>query len=208
MTWQHDPSHGAPRGGAATSTGPVVEIPPDVYVQLQALVDAAPGEISGFGLVEVAGDRLVVREVFCPPQTCTAASTEVAAEALADLLIDLVHAGKDPGHLKCWFHSHVDFASYISVVDADTLGSSFPEADWVLGLVLNRAGDIVAALEVFRPVPLRLHGLAVRLHVPPEARAAAEAEVRAAVGAGVSWEHAAIPFAPCGGAADTKAVLR
>ncbi len=191
MTWQYERPHRGGARGRAVSDGPVVEIPPDVYVRLQALVDAAPGEVSGFGLVDVVGDRLVVREVFCPRQTCTYTSTQVDAEALADLLIELVHTGADPGSLRLWWHSHVDFEAYMSTVDRATLSSSFPEADWVLGLVLNRAGDVVAALEAFRPVPLRVDGLAVRLHVPADVRAAADAEVRAVVGPGAAHPAAA-----------------
>lgn len=127
---------------------------------------------------------------------------------MADLLIDLVHAGKDPGRLKCWWHSHVDFEAYFSAVDRATLASSFPEADWVLGLVLNRAGDIVATLETFRPVPLRLRGLAVRLHVPPEARAAAEARVRVAVVTGASRQIVPWYSASHGAEAGTAEVSR
>jgi len=179
MSWRL--SNRATPGRNTVTVRPTIEIEPEAYVRIQALVDQAPGEVSGFGLVEPAGSRLVVRAVFVPPQDCTDVSTDVEAGELASFLAELFSAGHDLARLRLWFHSHVDMPCYFSSIDRTTMANAFPHADWMLGLVVNRRGEMAASLQVERPVRFRIDGLPVRMYVPAEASAEAAAIIERAV---------------------------
>jgi hypothetical protein len=174
------------RTTALAAEGPVVEIVPAVFARLQAYVQESPGEISGFGLICVEDGNLVVDDIFIAPQHCSAASTAIADGDLDRFLSDLLERGGDPGRLHLYWHSHADMDVFWSDTDVHTLESAFPQAEWVLGLVTNRRGELKTCLYVYAPVPLRLYDLPVRLHLGAELREQIRAEIAGNVRQGLA----------------------
>jgi hypothetical protein len=177
-----------PSGAAGRIEGPTVEISLSVYARLRAYVDGCPNEISGFGLVRVTGDNLVVTNVGIARQYCSATQTEISEDGLAGFLDELLDRGEDPGDLLLWWHSHAEMEVFWSPTDLHTLATTFPQAGWVLGLVLNRRGAITACLHMARPVPLRLYELPVRLQF------AADAALQAEVGEEIRQKVSGFPL--------------
>ncbi len=170
--------HGAGGADGSAVTVPSVEIQPSAYVKLWAYVNACPGELSGFGLVDFVGGRLLIRDVFVPSQRSSAASSVITEADLTRFLGEMLDSGADTGRLHLYWHSHADFEVFWSAVDLQTVASSFPQADWLLALVLNRRGDVKACLQMYRPVTGRFEDLPVTLHVDPDLRAQIREEIR------------------------------
>jgi hypothetical protein len=150
---------------------------PEVFARLQAYVQESPSEISGFGLITVVDGNLVVDDVFIAAQRCSAASTEIAAADLDRFLSDMLEHRKDLGRLHLYWHSHADMDVFWSDTDVQTLEHAFPQAEWVLGLVMNRRGELKTCLYMYAPVPMRLYDLPVQLHLSPDLREQIRAEI-------------------------------
>jgi proteasome lid subunit RPN8/RPN11 len=158
---------------------PAVEIPPAVLAKLQIYVEECAGEIGGFGLMRALNGILLVDDVFIGPQRSTPTNTEMDAEDLAAFLDECIGRGIDPGRLHLYWHSHADMDVFWSHTDLQTIETAFPQAPWVLALVLNRRGELKSCLQIYQPIRLRLHDLPVRLHLPDsELRPRLRAEIR------------------------------
>src|SRR5687768_7029391 len=113
---------------SVAAEGPIVEIMPSVLAKLQIYVEECSGEISGFGLMHMADSSLVIDEVFIAGQRCSATSTEIAEEDLAEFLDELLTRGADPGQLHLYWHSHADMQVFWSSTDIHTIETAFPHA--------------------------------------------------------------------------------
>jgi hypothetical protein len=159
---------------------PRVEIDAAALGRLWAFVTACPTEVGGLGLVDVEPDALVVRETYVLPQLAGPDSTIIAPEDLSRFLCDLIAQDVDTGRLRLWWHSHCEMPVFWSTQDLLTMTSAFPGADWMLAMVLNRRGDIRAALELYRPVRAQLDLLPVGLHLEATVRATVASDLRQA----------------------------
>lgn len=160
-----------------------IEIPGDLMTRMQAWVNAAHGEVSGFGTVDLTpGGAFVVRDLFLPAQRGDASVTTIDPAAYSRLLVDLVRNGNVNSPLRLWWHSHADAPVFWSHTDRRTIDEGFPQADWFLSLVVNRDGDRRAGLRLRKPRNLWLDRLPVRVHVPDPVAHAAAADVCRKVG--------------------------
>lgn len=176
--WER-PSHD--RASSSKNPGPSIEILPEALAKLLAYAEECPGEIGGFGMVKPLDDTLIISEVFITRQRSTSASTEISEDDLAAFLCELLDKGEDPSQLRLYWHSHADMAVFFSSIDVTTMETAFPQAFWVVGLVVNRRGDMKACLYLSQPVPIRLDELPVRLHIEPELRTQVRDEIRTKV---------------------------
>ena len=135
-------------------------IDPLAMKKIQYYADAADGEVSGFGILEKdAEGRYIVTEVFLLEQECTGADTEIDPEALSKLMVDLMQAGKDPGKLKFWWHSHVNMGVFWSGTDeiaCDTLSREF-----AFSLVVNKMKERKCRLDIYNPFRLTVDNITV-----------------------------------------------
>ena len=127
---------------------------PAAWLKLQLITDLAPGEVGGFGLIDVGDEQFTVLDVLLPEQTCSAGSTAVDPAGVASLLAELADEGEDLGRVHLWFHSHANGEAYLSDRDRRTLGEDFPQADYMVGLVVNKRGGCFASLYCYRPLAL------------------------------------------------------
>ena len=131
-------------------------------------------------------DRLLL-----PEQTNSASHTEVSEEALAELLVEAVREGIDTAKLKVWLHSHGQIQAFFSATDEQNMRSAFPQADWVLSLVTNRAGEIKARLSLYKPFRLDVDDVLVTVGLPSQLEADIRKEVQRKVHDGYArfWER-------------------
>ena len=166
-------------------TGPTVYIPPEVYAQIMAYVNATRNEeISGVGTVRVVNPNvLIVEQIFLVDQDCSASETDLDPEALGEFLGDFMTNGGDPEALKLWWHSHAWMDTFWSGTDDQTIAKEFSYTGWLLSLVFNKRGDLLGRLDTFQPVRLTVDSLTVRVLPINDAEmiAATKAEVAAKV---------------------------
>ena len=124
---------------------------PEVEERMRHYTNLAAGEVSGLGTVEQFDGGFLVTDLFLPRQECSPGGTELDQESVATLLMELDHAGKDPGTLKFWWHSHGGLDTFWSRTDEECV-NNLANGDYLLSLVTNKRGDVLARLDIFRPV--------------------------------------------------------
>lgn len=127
---------------------PTAKMKLELYIQL-----ANDTEVSGLGRVERLGhDGFLCTDVVLFEQESNWAGTELSQEAVAEFFAAVMERGEDPGQYRLWWHSHGDNPCFWSRTDVKTierLGDS-----WLLSVVGNLAGDLLARVDVFEPVHL------------------------------------------------------
>lgn len=107
-----------------------VEIPVKNREKIQFYVDNCETEVGGMGLLvwEARKDTLVgvVKEVYCLSQEVTASTTDLDAEAVADLVYD---TRNEEGSISYWWHSHVEMGVFWSDTDMKAMKEMLPEKD-------------------------------------------------------------------------------
>lgn len=113
-----------------------------------------PKEVNGYGLVDqVARDQFVVCQssIFITDQVVTpvSANTTAVGNAYAGNRAD--EAGKTLG---MQWHSHGASSAYSSPTDLKTADSygKVGTIDWMIWVVINDRGDVVARLEQYKPI--------------------------------------------------------
>jgi len=133
---------------------------PEVEERIRHYTRLAAGEVSGLGTVEEFDGGFLVTDLYLPKQVCTPAGTELNQEAVATLLMELDGAGKDSGELKFWWHSHGSLDVFWSGTDRQCI-ENLANGDYVLSLVTNKKGAMLARLDIFRPARVTLDDIAV-----------------------------------------------
>ena len=141
---------------------PTLLLSADVDQRLKHWTDIASGEVSCLGLADRTDDGFVVSEVFLLRQTCGAAETEIDQAAVAALLVDLDTAGIDIARVRFWWHSHATFATFWSGTDAHTI-DTLATGEWLVSLVVNKAGSRLARLDVCSPARVTLDDIPVEV---------------------------------------------
>jgi proteasome lid subunit RPN8/RPN11 len=147
---------------------PKVLIRPAAFAKLQAYIDLCEMEISGLGSVELVGNDLLVTDLFILEQQVSPGATELDAAQISNFLIQLVMDGRDPADLKLWWHSHVRMPAFWSETDEHT-AINFGN-DWMLSIVGNKFGDYRCRLDIYKPEPVTLDGLELRVVPEPDKR--------------------------------------
>ena len=123
---------------------------PEVEERMRHYTRLVRGEVSGLGLVEEFDGGFLVTDLFLPKQQCNASSTMLCEEAVATLLLELDRSGRDPAQLKFWFHSHGSLPVFWSNKDQECI-EDLANGDFLLSLVTNKRGDMLARLDIYKP---------------------------------------------------------
>jgi proteasome lid subunit RPN8/RPN11 len=159
---------------------PTLRIDPLILAQIQTYARAVPGEITLLGASEYDAQQsaFVLRRVFLPSQVCTASTTEVGEEGLAEVLIEAMAQGLT---VNVWIHSHGALAVFFSGTDMQNIAHAFPQAHWILSIVINHAGDMLARFTQFSPIAVEIDHLPITLDVSEDLENVIQAEVKAKV---------------------------
>lgn len=176
------------RGSVTATRYPRIQIDQELLAQIHAYAQAAPGEITLLGASDYDERRNVfnIRRVFLPKQTCTSSYTEVDAEGMAEAMMEAMTHDLT---LNVWLHSHGSMAVFYSSTDVRTIESAFAQADRVVSLVVNRAGDMLARLTQFKPIRLEIDNVPITIGASSQVEQAIREEVEAKVKQGYDrWD--------------------
>lgn len=122
---------------------PKVVINEDVYQKVMYWIKKAPGEVSGMGKVifDPIKNEFRVVTAYLLKQKNTGSSTEIDAADIGKLLFQ---TRNDPGELRWWWHSHVNFGTFWSTTDMTTIRELGGQG-WILATVLNKKEDRLSA---------------------------------------------------------------
>lgn len=120
--------------------------PPEVFFSLEAeltiryLVQEVDVEIAWFGLVrhEEESNAYVVYKILIPEQEVTGTSVDISANAVANLVNNLLQAGEDPSHLRYHGHSHVNMPVTPSSTDQEHIREYLEHSDWFIREIRNK----------------------------------------------------------------------
>jgi hypothetical protein len=93
------------------------------WATIRYLVDSVSTEVGWLGLVETETndkDEVVsftITDIYIPEQKVNGAETDIAAETLCDLAVELEESGKESEKLIYWGHSHVNMGVSPSTQD-------------------------------------------------------------------------------------------
>jgi len=138
-----------------------VEMTERIYARLQGYVDEAGGEISGMGEIVRDGDTFRVTEVYLLEQECSGADTHLEAMSIAKLREELDKQGKAQDGFKLWWHSHANMGVFWSGTDNATAEMLVSDSDWMVSIVMNKEGEILARLDITTPFKLTVNKLPV-----------------------------------------------
>ena len=133
---------------------------PEVEERIRHYTSLAAGEVSGLGLVEEVDGGFLVTRVFLPRQQCTHGGTELDQKSIAEILVGLEDEGIDSGTLKFWFHSHGNLDVFWSSTDEDCI-AGLANDNYFVSLVVNKAGDSLSRLDLFRPVRVTIDNVPI-----------------------------------------------
>lgn len=113
-----------------------------VYQQITYLVHRCNLEVGWWGLVDVqpCGDYLIT-EIFVPPQTVTGVETDIEAEAMTALAIELMDRDLDPGKLYYYGHSHVNMGVSPSGQDESNTDQYLDACPIFIREIRNKKGE-------------------------------------------------------------------
>lgn len=132
-----------------------LQLPPLIKAQLMIYAAEAKGEIGGLGRITIVeGNNFLLTEVFLIEQEAHSAECDLDSEGVYKLYAGLMGEGKDVDDIKCWWHSHGDIGVGFSTTDNTTISEWPKEAEWLIALVINKRGNLVAQLHTTVPVPL------------------------------------------------------
>jgi hypothetical protein len=179
---------------------------PAAFKKFRAYVNGIELEISGFGKVEKVDGNLVVTDVKIFPQVVSAGHTEMDARSLAAFWDELMVAGEDIGKWKLWWHSHVYMTAAFSGTDTDTIDefdSEMPEENWMLSIVTNKLGNLLARIDVFQPIRCIINNVAweveqtdeeITVDVQSEIAEKVKTQDHSSGGSFISWYHPRVPI--------------
>ena len=133
---------------------------PEVEEKIRHYTALAAGEVSGLGLVEEVEGGFLVTRIFLPRQECSPGGTELDQDWVAALLVTLEEEGIDSGKLRCWFHSHSSFNVFWSPTNEECI-TGLANDNYYISLVVNKAGDMLARLDIFKPVRVTIDSVPV-----------------------------------------------
>lgn len=140
-----------------------------IFQKIKCFVDLCDHEISGFGIIERAGNDFIVSDVFLLEQTTAADSLHVDmdSKALNLFIYEMVKKGGDPSEVRFQWHSHADGQTFFSSEDISTIAGYMN--DFMISLVMNKSGKYKCRLDLFKPFHLSLEvPVLLRLSPPPD----------------------------------------
>ena len=144
-----------------------LHIPIQIWQRIRYYIDACtPREVTGIVTITRIDSRtLRVTKVFLPNQCSSAGYCECDDEALNGIIFNLVEDNPArAGDLRFRWHSHANGQCFWSTTDQEDINNW--QSDWVINLVSNVKGDILARLDMFEPFRIANIPLEVIIDLP------------------------------------------
>lgn len=134
---------------------PTIFIERGAHKKLKYYVGLCEEEISGFGKIKQIGDNLVITDFQIFKQTVGPAHADMDEDSLAEFLYEKTAAKENLSEWRVWWHSHAKMNAFFSGIDTGTIDES-KEFPWLVSLVTNHDGDMVARFDAYSPIRYHL----------------------------------------------------
>jgi proteasome lid subunit RPN8/RPN11 len=137
-----------------------VIFPVKIYQKFRAYIDNSNNEISGLGKISRLNDIITIEDIKIFKQTASPTETTLNKNDLGMFYDEIVQKGESLVDWKLWWHSHALMKAYFSSVDLDTIedfDNDLSENNWMLSIVSNHDGDLLARIDVFSPIRCTMH---------------------------------------------------
>lgn len=125
----------------ANKLTPQVLYTPKAWQKIWLLVDTCPKEVGWLGTVSKHDQVYLIEDIYVLEQTVTSAETDIEADALAHLALELETAGIDSSTLRYWGHSHVNMQVSPSGQDESQMEEYLEHVDWFIRGIYNKRRD-------------------------------------------------------------------
>lgn len=129
---------------------PTVYYTPEVFQQMQYIVDKCQLEVGWMGLVKNPAPGIyLIYKIFVPEQEVTGVETDIDSDAMADLTMELLDDGHDTSELYAWYHSHVNMGVSPSTQDETQVAEFLEHCEVFIRGIVNKKGD--SKVDVYYP---------------------------------------------------------
>lgn len=131
-----------------TTLEPRVFYTTEAWHTIQYLVRTCKEEVGWLGFVEDLGNMdYLIDRIVVPKQSVTGVTTDIEADDLPEMLVNLIQEGMDPGKLYYWGHSHVNMGVGPSTQDERQVGEYIENNAVFIRGIYNKRGE--AKVDVF-----------------------------------------------------------
>ena len=146
----------------ADKSGLVISITAYAYQRMRYLVQNVDAEVAWFGTVTRENNTFTIDEIYLPNQEVTASSVNAGAEEMSGLLPEIIEKyGEEKAlqdiipNMRAFCHSHHKMDTFWSATDENGI-NGLANSQFLVSLVLNRAGNILGRVDLFTPVRVTL----------------------------------------------------
>jgi len=145
----------------------------EAYQKMRLWVEMARGEISWLGSVSELKDQdgvfeaFLIEDIHLLKQTCSSANTVLDDQSVGKFLTEMVMTNQDTSKIKAWIHSHASMKCFWSNIDEDCI-SNLANSSYVISIVTNKDGDILARVDIFKPFHITVNEVMVDIYYPAD----------------------------------------
>lgn len=167
--------------GKEISCGLSVKFRPEVHTKMFTYARMVGHEISGFGKVRFLNPETILAEdALIHHQSNNPAHTDLN-EGAGLFINELIERKEDPRLWRLWWHSHCNMGIGWSTEDDDTIDGFCVQndasvCDWMLSIVLNKAGSMRIRFDLYRPLRITIDDIPWSLCTEPDSEMVKQCE--------------------------------
>lgn len=119
---------------------PKVMYAPNVWAEIEYFIEKQDLEVGWLGLVEKVGNDYLITEVFLPEQKVHSVETDISAEAMTKVAMEILDSGKCSSQLYYWGHSHVNMSVSPSTQDEEQIDEFLKSCPLFIRGIYNKKG--------------------------------------------------------------------
>jgi len=140
----------------------ILYITPHAWDKLRAYTDNCNDEIGGMGKLRLENGNFYVEDVEIYDQVVTPGTVDLTAETLAKWQVTKIKAKESLAPYTFFWHSHANMTVFFSATDKTTINGS-TEFPFLVSLVINHKHELVARLDIFKPVHVTVEQLTIKV---------------------------------------------
>lgn len=151
---------------------PIIYISHTAYQKMKLWVEMAKGEISWLGSIVELKEKgniygFLVEDIHLLKQVCSLTNTVLDDQSVGAFLTEMVMQGQDVSNIRGWLHSHAQMKTFWSGTD-ETCIQNLANSNYLISVVTNKEGDILARVDIFKPFHVTLNDLKVDIYYPED----------------------------------------
>ena len=151
---------------------PIIYISHTAHQKMKLWVEMAKGEISWLGSITELKNKgniygFLVEDIHLLKQVCSPTNTVLDDQSVGAFLTEMAMQGQDVSNIRGWLHSHAQMKVFWSGTD-ETCIQNLANSNYLVSVVTNKNGDILARVDIFKPFHITLNDLKVEVYYPKD----------------------------------------